>query len=399
MSDHNVSGERAHKEVLDDYGMPTWTRSQSTLSFLRRRRWNLARDCKIPAMLTIIFLVLLLLWKRPRPPAAPLTDWSRFAYTQYATDDPSMCNAYMVFEALQRLDSKAERVLLYPEEWDRERNDPSDRTKQLLLRAKRHFGVKLKPIQLLSVTGPASPPPPGGRSNSDTSITKLRVFELDSYARVLHLDNDITLLQNLDELFLLPRAPIAMPRMYWADQNPNTDGLMTSMLMLVEPNAAETRNLYDLLQSWRPDNTKGEKQKYDMDLLNERFGSSAMVLPQRPYALLTGEFRKHNHDAYMGTSHAPGNIPRWDARRAIKEAKVVHFSDWPLPKPWVMGNSAAMKEMQPDCDGQAAGCPERDVWYELYDDFRLRRKDLCKLLSEPGPRDWEKYKNSTRLLS
>ena len=54
-------------------------------------------------------------------------------------------------------------------------------------------------------------------SDWDASITELRAFELNTYKRVMHLDADITLLRNLDHLFLLPSAPVAMPRAYWAD--------------------------------------------------------------------------------------------------------------------------------------------------------------------------------------
>jgi hypothetical protein len=48
--------------------------------------------------------------------------------------------------------------------------------------------------------------------------------------------------------------------------------------------------------------------------------------------------------------------------------------------------------MQPDCGGSHEGtCAERRIWKGLYDDFRHRRRDVCKLLSVPAP-DWDEIK-------
>jgi hypothetical protein len=86
---------------------------------------------------------------------------------------------------------------------------------------------------------------------------------------------------------------------------------------------------------------------------------------------------------------------KWDAQRVLEEAKVVHFSDWPLPKPWVMWPLDGLQEIQPSCGGSHLACPERKVWKGLYDDFRKRRKDICRMLSVPAPGNWEEHKNRT----
>jgi hypothetical protein len=82
---------------------------------------------------------------------------------------------------------------------------------------------------------------------------------------------------------------------------------------------------------------------------------------------------------------------QWDAEKVLKEAKLVHFSDWPLPKPWIMWPLEGLQEMQPDCGSSTGSCVERRIWKDLYDDFRHRRRDICKLLSVPAP-DWQKIK-------
>lgn len=373
-------------EDWDDFGFPKDRQPPPTGRRLMRYR--------NPA-LVLVCIVGLLYWWSGLKPADPM-DWSLYAYSQYVTDDASMCNAFMVFESLDRLGSKAQRVLMYPEEWDDNHDDQPDRSRQLLLSARRQYGVKLRPVQLLGVDGPVSPPSKKqSTSGWDASITKIRAFELEEYERVLHLDSDITLLQNLDELFSLPPAPIAMPRAYWTDLPPGQWPL-SSLLMLLQPNAAETKHMYELLQQWRLNPDRGESTKYDMELLNDRFGSSALVLPHRPYGLLSAEFRNDDHSAYWGDINAPSSIPKWDPFRALKEAKLVHFSDWPLPKPWIMWPKDGLMEIQPGCGGNLYGtCAEREVWKGLYDDFRQRRKKHCKLLSVPAPINWEQYKNET----
>ncbi|KJX93986.1 hypothetical protein TI39_contig4229g00006 [Zymoseptoria brevis] len=337
---------------------------------------------------TVLFIVCFLLYYTTGEPRPKKVDWSNFAYVQYVTDNHNLCNAFMVFESLHRLGSKADRVLFYPQEWDLEDESPGDRVSQLLLRAQHNYGVKLKPITLMSPTGPADAGTLNAPSTWDTSITKLYAFGLYDYLRVIHLDSDITLLKHLDHLFHLPSTPIAMPRAYWSDA-PAKDWQLTSLLMLIEPNPLELRNFQDILEAWKLAPDFAPAAKYDMDLINHRFGASAMVLPHRNYALLTSEFRRENHSAYLGTINGPQeghSRYTWDAKRMYAEASLVHFSDWPLPKPWIMWPHDGLAELQPDCGGAKEGtCDEREIWKGLYADFRKRRKKLCRILSVPAP--------------
>lgn len=353
--------------------------------------WPLRRSKTVPLILGLLFIIW---WWLASGEKQKKVDWSRFAYSQYATDTQSLCNSLMVFESLHKLGSKADRVLLYPEEWLRNREDKDGLLMQI---AEQKFGVKLEPVQLLGAEREAEPPGTLDRpSDWDLSITKIHIFELVQYERVLHLDSDITLLQHMDELFLLPKTPIAMPRAYWSD-GPPSSWQLTSLIMLAEPNPHEVRAMMETLWQWQRRADYAVHKKYDMDLLNHRFGHSAMVLPHRPYAMLTAEFRRHDHSTYLGSRNGHEMDPRrkWDPDQALKEAKLVHFSDWPLPKPWIMWPIEGLAEIQPDCGGDMKGtCREREIWKKLYGDFRHRRKDLCKILSVPAP-DWWSWKNST----
>jgi hypothetical protein len=196
-----------------------------------------------------------------------------------------------------------------------------------------------------------------------------------TYDRIIHIDSDVTILQNMDELFFLPSARVAMPRAYW--DNPRS-GKLTSLLVLLEPNYHEYQALMEKAQpvvngQVATNGTPG-REMYDMELLNDRYGGSALVLPHRQYGLLTGEFRTKDHRDFLGN-----DWEEWDPDRILREAKLVHFSDWPLPKPWVLWPQALLAEVLPKCDvnpgtPQESGCRDREVWRGLYEDFRQRRK-------------------------
>lgn len=76
-------------------------------------------------------------------------DWSRFAYIQYVTNEDYLCNSVMIFEALHRLGSKADRLLMYPQEMlDPEAEYASSHGGKLLIRARDEYNVTLQPIEI-----------------------------------------------------------------------------------------------------------------------------------------------------------------------------------------------------------------------------------------------------------
>lgn len=121
----------------------------------------------------------------------------------------------------------------------------------------------------------------------------------------------------MDELFLLPPSAVAMPRAYWLDPK---DRIFTSGLMLIQPSKYEFARIMDEISNVPFD-------MYDMEIMNKLYGDSALVIPHRPYTLLTGEFRSKTHEAYLGNTDE-----LWDAEEILKGAKYLHFSDWPVPK-------------------------------------------------------------------
>ncbi|GAB7341880.1 hypothetical protein MBLNU457_g0194t2 [Dothideomycetes sp. NU457] len=307
---------------------------------------------------------------RPLHPALNLTthdifptDWSSFAYSQYATNEAYLCNSATIFSSLRRLNTKASLLLLYPSEWDPDVPSQQDSRVSRTLRLLRdEYLVDLQPITPLFL---------GAQTTWADSFTKLIVFNQTQYDRLLHLDSDATVLQNLDHLFLLPPAPVALPRAYWLP-DPAT---LSTQIMLVQPSTKEFARILSAMYTKRRDD-------YDMEIVNKLYANNSIILPHRDYDLLTGEFRNapNEHAQYLGSAEE-----EWDARKAIEEAKYVHFSDWPHPKPWITTVNETLKSMAPNCSINGTGdedCSDRDIWTGLYDDFRTRRAALCPEMAE-----------------
>jgi hypothetical protein len=136
-------------EDYRDRNKPDWTIRGAISTLPPRKRRNYV-------VLTILIFVFLY-WAshRPQPPKGlspylnyDAIDWSRYAYTQYVTNDEYLCNSVMVFEALHRLGSRADKILFYPQEWDTVISGPNDRTSQLLLEARNKYNVQLEPIEI-----------------------------------------------------------------------------------------------------------------------------------------------------------------------------------------------------------------------------------------------------------
>lgn len=289
----------------------------------------------------------------------------------------------MVFDSLRQLGSRADFILFYPDDWDLQVSDDRDRDSQLLTLAKEKYHVQLMPVEVATINQAQRAGAEGTDETWAASVTKLYAFGETQYERILQIDSDVTILQNMDDLFFLPSAPVAMPRAYWSESKPLP---LTSLIVLLEPSHKEFKALMSAVSEAAFQNSAGRgPRKYDMEYLNERYGSSALVLPHKPY-LLTGEFRSRNHKQYLGNDYE-----EWDPDVALAQARLVHFSDWPLPKPWIKSPPEGVRDLAPQCESsfraKQSKCRDRQIWLGLYDDFRKRRKIVCKLLPAPAP-DW-----------
>lgn len=291
------------------------------------------------------------------PPIPNDVDWSQFAYSQYATTTDYLCNSIMIFEALHRYGSKADRILLHPSEFLYFTADSIE--SQLLKKATSEYGVKLVQIEEQH------------KSNVNriwaSSYTKLLAFSQTQYKRILHLDSDSSLLASLDALFFLPKSEstpeIYLPRAYWL-QEPK----MGSHIMLLSPSSYTFTKIQKSIQA-------ADRNVYDMEIINSLFGNTCSLIPHREYGLLSGEFRSQDHKGFL--DGAVEGKEEWDPERVMKESKFVHFSDYPFPKPWEESTVKEQSETAPKCVPRAdrtQDCGARDAWVGLYREFKERRK-------------------------
>jgi alpha-N-acetylglucosamine transferase len=113
-------------------------------------------------------------------------DWTRFAYVQYVTDKEYLCNSLMMFESLHRLGSKADRVLLYPQQWELSPSTPTWES-IFLKQAQDDYKVHIVPVRPQITES--------GDGTWAESFTKLLAFKQTQYDRVLSLDSDATILK------------------------------------------------------------------------------------------------------------------------------------------------------------------------------------------------------------
>ncbi|KAK5633226.1 hypothetical protein RRF57_008940 [Xylaria bambusicola] len=162
-----------------------------------------------------------------------------------------------------------------------------------------------------------------------------------------------------------------MPRAYWLFPK---EKILSSQLMLVQPSEVEFDRIMKQMES-------SGRNDYDMEIMNQLYADSAMILPHRPYDLLTGEFRSDNHQNYLGTDRE-----EFDPVAIFNEAKYLHFSDWPVPKPWIAMAEGVRQDKQPKCENKNGqeDCTARELWNGFYSDFTQRRtvRPLSRLYIE-----------------
>lgn len=186
----------------------------------------------------------------------------------------------------------------------------------------------------------------------------------------------------MDELFLLPPAPIAMPHAYWRSTE-NTE--FSSQLVLIEPSETESHRVAKAITE-----EEVSSDVHDKNIIDRLFSNASIVLPHRRYNLLVSEFRqKHDHHGrYLGD-----DAQQWNATKVLEEAKYVHFSDWPMSRPWIRTKDDVIQREQPECSlkldsDRHLDCTERKIWQSFYDGFARRRKEVCgmELADEKTPK-------------
>ena len=216
---------------------------------------------------------------------------NRFAYTFYATNDAYAAAAIIAATALRRTGAGRDIAFLFLHHGV---------SPDMVARARRANFIT-RDVEPLRFTR--------GKYYRDC-LTKLRIFQLVEYERVVFIDADSLPLQNLDHLFTSPfTQAIAAPRTYWLPQP-----VATSLLLVVNPSMEQWERVRRHFAS------AFEKRLYDMEIINLEFKDEIHFLADE-YGCLNSEWCSATGPFHFG-----------DAERARRLAKLVHFSH--LGKPW-----------------------------------------------------------------
>lgn len=127
------------------------------------------------------------------PDAEVGVNWTDFAYVQYVTNSNYLCNSLMILESLHRHGAKADRIMMYPEEWHVPEESDGREESRLLAQARDLYQTKLVPIKVQTIAR--------GDPTWQDSYTKLLAFNQTQYRRVISLDSDATVRAVSDRLF------------------------------------------------------------------------------------------------------------------------------------------------------------------------------------------------------
>ncbi|KAK6517400.1 N-acetylglucosaminyltransferase [Arthrobotrys megalospora] len=349
-------------------------------------------------------------------------------YVQLVNDLTSVCSAVLTFNDLDRVNSKASRILIYPESWDMQLDISESQQREaqkVLATQEKTLNSKRKPAKTAKkqkakkgkkdttkshdeeATNPLDPPPLLRQPSEDISsqyhtarrllhlarikhsvtllpmpdemVTPLVMLNMTDYKRLLYLRHPSIIMKNMDELLLhSPRAVVSAPR----DQN----GGLSSNFLMVTPEHGELEYLM--------------KQKgVTMDLegvgkvLEKIYTATAMILPRWPYEVYTSEF----FDPPLETKESRNRASTWSPSKTLSEAYYILFDggrktqteEWEkVPQPWKL--KSLEEDVAPKCQlvpGQEDGeegeerwdCSARNVWRTLYDGYRQRRMEVCGL--------------------
>ncbi|ODV87716.1 glycosyltransferase family 8 protein [[Candida] arabinofermentans NRRL YB-2248] len=250
--------------------------------------------------------------------------------------------------------------------------------------------------------------------------------------------------EEYDSLKITTRLYNALPSMKQSINILNNIKLqyrLGSYIMVIEPNKQIYQSLIKLAKSKK-------YNEYDMDIINKfinlphiikkshnyfsvdgEYKPLVMIIPHNPYGLLSGEMREpdpKSHNCYLADPQdlplisynfnydkkdKDAIIPYWSHEQtpdtkgygwsteivAKSQAKLIHFSDYPLPKPWfnLAHDTDFSKSDRISCgkgiyhsDGElhdddgfrfVPDCKAVEFWEDLYENYIDDRKRVCNL--------------------
>ncbi|KAK7682566.1 hypothetical protein QCA50_014366 [Cerrena zonata] len=114
--------------------------------------------------------------------------------------------------------------------------------------------------------------------------------------------------------------------------------MVNLLVMLWLLNFEPDDSLMNQVEAWV--NISGTNVGFDTEVANQLSASSSFILPHRRYAMLTVEFRNPIHSLYL-TKDGPD--AEWNPHAEMSRSFYIHFSDWPMHKPWIQATQAQIE--------------------------------------------------------
>jgi alpha-N-acetylglucosamine transferase len=184
----------------------------------------------------------------------------QYAYVFYSTSDDYFCSAIVNIYRLLKLNmnNHIDIIILHT-------ND---------IEVKEYLFLADNRIKLFKIV-------PWTKSNFNAYYTevfnKLAIFNLTQYERIIYMDSDSIIINNIDRLFYIDdQIEFAAPPDYWDETAP--PGVFTSAMMIIKPSEKRFKQLKELSIEFSEKLYKG-RQMYDMDLLNLAFVNQTTIMP------------------------------------------------------------------------------------------------------------------------
>lgn len=203
-----------------------------------------------------------------------------------------------------------------------------------------------------------------------------------------------------------------------------------NQIMVIKPSVQEFEKLMKLT-------SRKKSHEYDMDLVNKLYDidkivnrqysaleellnliPDVLVIPHLKYGFLSGELRNSDHRIvmaepqdlpYIASPNFAGLQGYWndwnDTEKMYAKIKLVHYSDFPIPKPWVVqkfpNDYAHLKILCKDNDDHryqiyknfnsvneplkhiepvfVSDCALSEIWNNLYEEYKDLRESICAL--------------------
>lgn len=313
----------------------------------------------------------------------PTGGWAKVAYAQLVRDHLHVCNAVMLFAELERQESSARRVILYPREWHFPESNPEtssahiETSLRLLKTAERRYKVELQPVSQMqgSRNGMRSE-----RTERPKQYTQMLADRLRTEAEVYPLARLLSLTMFDRLIYLQPSGLIV-----------NSERLDMLFTLSIE---SETKGVFAKLRT--------ENQTPPVIIFEpsaEAFKKITAVVEASNYQ--EDEFLRSIPSSNAATSNASISVVETSAiylesdgfnlSSFIDKTSYVHISDPGMPGPEFGSPRSRLIRARPE------QTEPREVWEAIYERYRQQRMEVCGLDLEPDPKITDVDRASSRL--